>query len=94
MIEMWTGDNAPDCDSAAGADGWVQITDPDTMDIFAFTVDDNLSYTQVISDDGAGGTVSQKVRKVRMDVEGRLVVDNTITRHMEDIISVRNDLLL
>lgn len=93
VLEMWTGDNAPDCTDAAGADDWVEITDPEAMDIFAFTVDDNLSYTQVIMDNGTD-TLSQKVRKIRMDIQGRLVVDNTITRRVEDVINVRNDLLL
>ena len=96
VIEMWTGTGDPSaiCDDEAGASGWVQITNPENMDIFAFSVDDDLSYTQVVKDDGAGDTVSQKVRKVRMDMQGRLVLDNTIVRHMEDIIAVRNDLLL
>jgi type II secretory pathway pseudopilin PulG len=96
VIEMWTGTGDPTaiCDDAAGASGWVQITNPDNMDIFAFSVDDDLSYTQVVKDDGAGDTVSQRVRKVRMDMQGRLVLDDTIVRRMEDIISVRNDLLL
>jgi type II secretory pathway pseudopilin PulG len=96
VIEMWTGTGDPTaiCDAAAGASGWVQITNPDNMDIFEFSVDDDLSYTQVVKDDGAGDTVSQRVRKVRMDMQGRLVLDNTIVRRMEDIISLRNDLLL
>jgi prepilin peptidase dependent protein B len=95
VIEMWTGNESPDCaDPPDPDDPWVQITDPKTMDIFVFIVDDSLSYTQVIQDDGAGNTTSQRVRKVRMDLQGRLVLDNTITRRMEDIISVRNDLLL
>lgn len=93
VIEMWTGDNTPDCDSDAGTDGWVEITDPENMDIFAFTVDDNLSYTQLIKDDGVD-TLSQKIRKIRMDMQGRLVLDNTIVRRVEDVINVRNDLLL
>lgn len=94
VIEMWTGDEAPDCTDGAGSAGWVQITNPEHMDIFDFSIDDDLSYSQVILDDGAGNTVSQKVRKVRMDIQGRLVLDNSITRQMEDIIAVRNDLLL
>jgi type II secretory pathway component PulJ len=94
VIEMWTGDASPDCDAAAGSLGWVQITNPDNMDIFAFTVDANLSYTQVIQDDGAGNTLSQRVRKVRVNLQGRLVMDNTIVRRVEDVINVRNDLLL
>jgi type II secretory pathway component PulJ len=92
VIEMWTGDASPDCSSAPPADGWVQITNPENMDIFAFIVDD-LSETQVIKDDGVTQVI-QKTRKVRMDMQGRLVLDNTISRHMEDVITVRNDLLL
>ena len=92
IIEMWTGDNAPDCD--ADSVEWLGITNPDSMDISAFTVDDDLSYTQLIFDDGAGNTISQKVRKLRLNVEGQLIVDNEIHREIEDVISVRNDLLL
>ena len=94
VIEMWTGDANPDCDADAGTAGWVQVTNPEDMDIFGFTVDENLSYTQVVHDDGAGNTLSQKVRKLRMAMQGRLVLDNTIVRRVEDVISVRNDLLL
>ncbi len=93
VIEMWTGDNAPDCTDDAGAAGWVEITNPDNMDIFAFNVDDNLSYNQVILDNGTD-TVSQRIRKIRMNIRGRLVMDNTIEREVEDVINVRNDLLL
>jgi hypothetical protein len=93
QIEMWTGDNTPDCSDAAGAAGWVVITDPEQMDIFAFTVDDDLSYDQVILDNGTD-TLSQRVRKIRMGMQGRLVLDDSITRRVEDVISVRNDLLL
>ena len=94
VIEMWTGDQSPDCSSAAGATDWVQITNSENMDIFVFTVDDNLSYTQEILNDGFGNTLSQKVRKIRMNMQGRLVLDNTIIRRIEDVIAVRNDLLL
>jgi len=64
------------------------------MDIFAFTVDENLSYTVKILEDGFGNELSQKVRKIRMNMGGRLVMDNSIERRVEDVISVRNDLLL
>jgi hypothetical protein len=93
VIEMWTGNATPDCGAAAGTGGWVQITNPQNMDIFDFTVDENLSYTQEIFNDGTN-TLSQKVRKIRMNMQGQLVADNTIVRRMEDVISVRNDLLL
>jgi Tfp pilus assembly protein PilW len=93
VIEMWTGDAAPDCTDAAGAGNWVQVTNPDNMDIFGFTVDEDLSYTVEIFNDGTN-TVSQKIRKVRMNMQGRLVMDDSIVREIEDVIAVRNDLLL
>jgi len=93
VIEMWTGNAAPNCSAAAGAESWVQITNPENMDIFAFSVDENLSYTQEIFNDGVS-SLSQKVRKIRMNMQGQLVLDNTIVRRIEDVISVRNDLLL
>lgn len=93
VIEMWIGDNAPDCSDDAGAQGWVEITNPENMDIFAFNVDDNLSYTRLIQDNGTD-TLSQRVRKIRMNMQGRLVLDSTIERQVEDVINVRNDMLL
>jgi hypothetical protein len=94
VIEMWTGDASPNCNAVPGAANWVQITDPEDMDIFEFDIDDDLSYSVLIQDDGAGNTLSQRVRKIRMNVQGRLVLDNSIVRRVEDVISVRNDLLL
>ncbi len=93
-LEMWTGGSAPNC--AAGAGGsWVRVTNPDSMNVTAFNInDDDLSYTQVIFDDGAGNTISQRVRKVRFQIDAQLVNATGITRHIEDVISVRNDLLL
>jgi len=93
VIEMWTGDESPNCDADAGTDSWVQVTNPENMDIFAFTVDDDLSYDLEIFNDGTT-TLSQRVRKVRMNMRGRLVLDNTVVRRVEDVISVRNDILL
>ena len=70
-----------------------EVTNPENMDIFAFTVDEDLSYAVEIFNDGTT-TLSQKIRKIRMNMRGRLVVDNTIVRRIEDVIAVRNDLLL
>ena len=91
-IEMWTGNNAPSCTSTNSK--WVRITNPDSMDITAFNVDNSLSYTEEIYNDGAGTVISQRVRKLRFSISGQLVTDASIARQMEDIISVRNDLLL
>jgi prepilin peptidase dependent protein B len=96
VLEMWTGAAPPDVDDCQdGDDSWVRVTNPDSMNITAFNVnDDELSYTQVIFDDGAGNTISQRVRKVRFQIDAELVNDDGISRHIEDVISVRNDLLL
>lgn len=94
VMEMWTGGPDPDCTSAAGSAGWVEITNPENMDITGFEVDDSLSYTEVVLEDVNGNIVSQRVRKIRMSMNGELVLDSSITRYMEDVISVRNDLIL
>jgi type II secretory pathway component PulJ len=91
-IEMWTGDNEPDC--AADNNNWVTVTNPASMNVTTFSVDDNLSYDEVIFDDEAGNTISQKVRKLRVAIDARLVSSAAVTRRIEDVISVRNDLLL
>ncbi len=93
-LEMWTGDedSVPDCGAEAGG-SWVVVTNSATMNITDFNVDDTLSYVQVISDDGAGNTISQRVRKVRFRVDAALVAAPAVTRRMEDVISIRNDFL-
>jgi type II secretory pathway pseudopilin PulG len=94
VIEMWTGGAAPDCSAAAGTAGWVEITNPGDMDITIFTINNGLSYTDVVLEDINGNTVEQRVRKLRMSVQGQLVMDPTVWRRVEDVISVRNDLIL
>ena len=101
ILEMWTGDAPPDCTEAPSTGSWVQVTNPDNMDITAFTVENgilpvnpDLSYDVVIFDDGVNPPLSQRIRKIRMNMQGRLVMDPTIVRQMEDVIAVRNDLLL
>jgi prepilin-type N-terminal cleavage/methylation domain-containing protein len=91
VIEMWIGDASPDCGAADS--NWVNITNPDSMDIASFAVDDDLSYSDVIFDDGAGFTISQRVRKLRINMRAQLTANDSISRDIEDIISVRNDIL-
>jgi len=94
-LEMWTGDASPDCSSAALADGWVQITDPEVVEITNFSIDDSETYSEPIRTDAAGTPLlTQVTRKLRINLGGRLVLDNNINREVEDVISVRNDLLL
>jgi prepilin peptidase dependent protein B len=91
-IEMWTGGSAAACDS--NSTDWVSITDSNNLDITSFQVDDNQSYTEVILDDAEGNQTSHKVRKIRMNIQGRLIVDNSITRTIEDLVQVRNHIVL
>jgi len=93
VLEMWTDDAPPDCTEAPSTGSWVRVTNPDNMDIFAFSVDEGLSYEVEIFNDGTN-SLSQKIRKVHMNMQGRLVMDPTIVRQVEDVIAVRNDLLL
>jgi hypothetical protein len=93
VIEMWTGGATPNCNAAAGAAGWVGITDPGDMDITTFIIDDSLSYDDPGLVDADGNPV-QRVRKLRMSLQGQLVVDPTVWRRVEDVINVRNDLIL
>lgn len=93
-MEMYTGDTQPTCEEPAGTAGWVAITDPEEINITAFSVDDVLSYTENVLEDVHGTIIQQKVRKIRMRLQGQLVVDPSIVRRMEDVISVRNNLIL
>ena len=95
VIEMWTG-GAPDAGTSVGtaADGWVQITDPEVVEITDFSISDNLSYTEVVQTNADGTPkIMQDVRKLRISLRGRLILDPNIERHLEDVISVRNDML-
>lgn len=98
-LEMWTGTGEPPsdiCDPAAENSDWVLITNPQNMDISSFEVRDDLpelSYEELVKDDGINPRIFQRVRKVRMNIQGQLVMDGGITRSIEDIITVRNDLL-
>ncbi len=92
VIQMWVGTAEPDCDSDDA--NWAAVTDPSDIEITSFSVDDLLSYTEVVYDDGQGQQLFQNVRKVRMSIEGRLHVDNTIQRSIEDVIKLRNNLYL
>lgn len=84
-IEMTTTLNtSPNCD--ANTD-WTAITDPAVVDVTSFVIDKALSFTDVITSDGA----TQTVEKVRIRMTAELVSDSTINRTIEDVIRVRND---
>lgn len=90
LLQMWVGNASPDC--AAMDDNWANLTDPGHMEITAFSVDDDLSYQEVIYDNGFGIQKFQKVRKLRMSIDGRLLADTNIHRSIADVIKLRNNI--
>lgn len=90
-IEIWIGTTAPDCTSTSTS--WEPVTDPDIVDVYFFRVDDLLSHTDIIDQD-AGGDVLQKIRKVRIQIRGRLIFDPQVVRILEDTTRVRNNIVL
>jgi len=89
-IEIWVGDSTPVCNAVSS--DWVAVTDPDFVNVTNFVVDDSLSFTGTVEE--AGGTITQKSRKIQIRIEGSLILDPGITRRIEDIIQVRNDIFL
>jgi hypothetical protein len=101
VMQMWTGpsDQTPNCaeDPLVAGSNWVDITNPDSMNVVLFNVDDQLSYDQLLRratlDDGSIFETRQKVRKISMEMQGELVLDPSIKRRITDVIDVRNDLI-
>jgi Tfp pilus assembly protein PilW len=91
-LEMWVGvaTATPACGDAPGADNWVAMTDPDFVNITTFWIDDSDSVTASMTEEG-GSTLNQLTRQVSVEIKGKLILDPTITRHIEDTIKVRND---
>lgn len=95
VIEMWTGDGAPPVDCTGNE--WVEVTDPGIVDITEFTVlhadDETDSFTETIERSDGSTLLTMRLRQVRVQLEGRLILDNSITRRIEDIIQVRNNFI-
>lgn len=90
-IEMWIGDNAPNC-SATNNANWVAVTDPDFVDVTTFTVSDANSFAESVEGE-AGSTITQRTRQIDVVLAGRLIRDNNITREIHDTIKARNDVI-
>ena len=92
-IEMWVdNDSNPDC-APEVTDGWVSITDPGFVNITAFNADNTAAVGSYETDLGesSGVTLRQHVRFVQMQIDGELLIDNTIRRSIVDTVNVRND---
>jgi len=100
VIEMWTGlaGTAPNCASAAGAANWIELTDPNTVNITVFTIDDAGSITKEIAESKTS-TFDSRQREIQISLEGQLILEEdmgnvVVLRRLEDIIYVRNDFVL
>jgi prepilin peptidase dependent protein B len=106
VIQMWVESeaDAPACDDAANADGWMPVSDPNIVDITAFVIDDGLSAEKSIFQNNATSSYTQRQRQLLLAVEGELVLeqgmgwtqaddDLMVQRRVEDVIVVRNDFL-
>jgi prepilin peptidase dependent protein B len=106
VIQMWVNVEAaaPACGDAADADGWMPVTDPNIIDIVAFTIDDDESVETSIFQESGASTYTQRQRHLELAVEGELVLEQRmgwaadadnqmIRRRVEDVIIVRNDFL-
>ena len=90
-IEMWVGGASPDCSAGTGGD-WLPVTDDAMVEVTEFTVDETTSFDDSIVGEG-GSIVTQRVRHLKFSLEGELLIDDSITRRIEDSIRVRNDFL-
>lgn len=86
VIQMTTTRNTlPSCNSGTY---WVDLTDSDLIDITNFSISNALAYTDTI----VAGTVNQRVDKIILGIQARLVRNNAIQRTLTDVIRVRNDI--
>lgn len=107
VIQMWVNADAtvPACGDAIDAAGWMEVTDPNIVDIVDFSVDDDLSIDKSIFQDDGESEFTQRQRYLRLAVEGELVLERSMVdrlgwneilrtrRRVQDHITVRNDYL-
>ena len=100
VIEMWTGDagESPDCTDDPGELPWVQLTDPSTVNITVFDVNDAGSLVKEISESKTV-TFDSRQREIQLILQGQLILEEdkgnvVVRRRLEDIIYVRNDFIL
>jgi type II secretory pathway component PulJ len=100
VIEMWTGiaGTTPNCASGAGAANWIELTDPNTVDITEFTINDEGSIEKEIAESKTS-TFNTRQREIQVLLEGELVLEQqkgnvVVVRRLEDTIYVRNDFVL
>ena len=95
VIEMWTGGASPDC---LGGSDWIELTDPNTVNITVFNIDDAESISEEIFP-GEPTAFTNRQRQIQISLEGQLTLEEDmgnvmVTRRIEDVIYVRNDFIL
>lgn len=90
-----TTTSAPNCGNDSG---WVDITDPDVIDVLSFNVSDANSFNEQINDDGA----TQTVERITLSLTARLRQGDHVptwlqatareTKTLEHYIVVRNNI--
>ena len=98
VIEMWTGDSAPNCNAAQGANGWIQLTDPSVVNVEFLTIDDTDSFTVDVEQDEVV-LFTNRQRLVSLTMQGNLVLEQNagidmVSRTVRDIVMVRNDYIV
>lgn len=106
IIQMWVNSeaDAPACDDAEDAEGWMAVTDPNIIDITVFTIDDSMSAEKSIFQEAGTSSYTQRQRQLLLAMEGELILEQRmgwnqddnplmVKRRVEDVINVRNDFL-
>jgi type II secretory pathway component PulJ len=98
VIEMWIS-TAADADPCANedGDGWIELTDPNTINITAFEIDEPFPFEQVY-EEGETNSFTNRQRQVQIRLAGSLVLEeakgiNMVTREIQDTIYARNDFI-
>jgi len=97
VIEMWTGVASPNCSDAPRATGWVELTDPNTVNITQFVLDDTGSIVNEFNESKTK-TFNSRQRQLDITIQGQLVLEEdmgnvVVLREIKDIIYVRNDFI-
>jgi type II secretory pathway pseudopilin PulG len=100
VIQMWTGiiGTSPGCGDAYDKVEWVELTDPDTVNIMEFAI----AHTGPIPEEVAESktkTFLNRQREIKISLEGQLVIEEDmgnvmVERRIEDTIYVRNDYII
>lgn len=92
-VEMWTGDVAPPSGCANSA-SWIAVTDPDFVNITELTINrDDGSFENELKREDGSVLLTQRVRQINIQIQGELLIDNSISKRLEDVIRVRNDFI-